>query len=421
MKITDAEFLSKILNHPLPEIAPLTGLVFPDYHGRTIANLPASICGWLNTAPLGKPLHPEYDRHFATQYRQVVLIVVDGLGWEMFNRMTAEQTRLRSLYQQSEILPLGSVAPSTTSAALTSLWTGASPGQHGIVGYELWLKEYNLIANLIQFSPTAYSEPGILQRLGLKPETFVDLPRMGDHLTAQGVAATAYLPAAISRSTLTQMHTSGAKLYGYRSSADLWVTLRERVIHPATDRAYHWAYIPEMDTLAHFHGPHDERILVEFEAFSQQLFRLAASLPSDVLLLVTADHGQIATPQDPRFELKHHPALLDQLMMSPFGESRLAYLLPHGRQTEKLIDLFQRNWPGLFDLRPSAEWAAAGLFGPPENWHPALLNRIGEWTAAALGSAYLWWAPKENHLLGRHGGLSREEMLVPLIRVFTGQ
>jgi hypothetical protein len=31
------------------------------------------------------------------------------------------------------------------------------------------------------------------------------------------------------------------------------------------------------------------------------------------------------------------------------------------------------------------------------------------------GSAYLWWAPKENVLIGRHGGVSPEEMLVPFL------
>lgn len=421
MKTDSADLLSKILDHSLPGITALDHFIFPDYHGRTIANLPGSICQWLQAKPLGLPLHSDYLQHFGAHYRQVILVVVDGLGWDMLHRMTAEKPELSNRYQNTTILPLGSVAPSTTSAALTSLWTGAAPGQHGIVGYEIWLKEFNLIANLIQFSPTAYTEPGVLQRMGLHPETFVSLPRLGHHLAAQGISTTAYLPAAISRSTLTQMHTGGAALFGYRSTADLWVTLRQAVTRPTTDFAYHWVYIPEMDTLSHIYGPNDERITMEFEAFSNQLFHLAASLPSDVLLLVTADHGQIATPQEPKFELARQPVIQNQLMMSPFGESRLAYLLPRGKTLAELQQQFQTAWPGEFDLRRSAEWAAAGLFGPPETWHPALLDRIGEYTAAALDCAYIWWAPKENHLLGRHGGLSRAEMLVPLIQVFTGQ
>jgi hypothetical protein len=36
---------------------------------------------------------------------------------------------------------------------------------------------------------------------------------------------------------------------------------------------------------------------------------------------------------------------------------------------------------------------------------------------AATGDAYLWWAQKENTLKGRHGALSRKEMLVPLLNI----
>jgi hypothetical protein len=32
----------------------------------------------------------------------------------------------------------------------------------------------------------------------------------------------------------------------------------------------------------------------------------------------------------------------------------------------------------------------------------------------------MWWANKENPLIGRHGGLSSEEMLVPLLAARLG-
>jgi hypothetical protein len=33
----------------------------------------------------------------------------------------------------------------------------------------------------------------------------------------------------------------------------------------------------------------------------------------------------------------------------------------------------------------------------------------------ARGRAYLWWADKDDQLMGRHGGLHPQEMLVPLV------
>jgi hypothetical protein len=57
-----------------------------------------------------------------------------------------------------------------------------------------------------------------------------------------------------------------------------------------------------------------------------------------------------------------------------------------------------------------------GLFGPGEK-HPRLLERLGDLLIVAKGHAYLWWSASEDHLLGRHGGLSPEEMLVPFLAV----
>jgi hypothetical protein len=46
--------------------------------------------------------------------------------------------------------------------------------------------------------------------------------------------------------------------------------------------------------------------------------------------------------------------------------------------------------------------------------HADLLNRVGDLVAIPHGDAYLWWVNRQNVMLGRHGGLHPDEMLVPL-------
>jgi hypothetical protein len=74
----------------------------------------------------------------------------------------------------------------------------------------------------------------------------------------------------------------------------------------------------------------------------------------------------------------------------------------------------ERTWPNQFTLLESAYAVEAGLFGPGPN-HPGLLDRVGDWIMVARGHAYLWWAGHDNHMLGRHGGLHSQEMLVPFL------
>jgi hypothetical protein len=102
------------------------------------------------------------------------------------------------------------------------------------------------------------------------------------------------------------------------------------------------------------------------------------------------------------------------LQMMPTGENRLAYLYLRPGYEEAARQYIEAQWPGQFQVLDPADLIAKGLFGPGEP-HPKLADRIGDLVVAAQGNAYWWWADKENPLIGRHGGLSREEMIVPFV------
>ena len=64
---------------------------------------------------------------------QVVLLVLDGLGWE---QLEPRRSLAPSLYAM-EGGPILTIAPSTTAATLTSIATGMAPGEHGVIGYRM--------------------------------------------------------------------------------------------------------------------------------------------------------------------------------------------------------------------------------------------------------------------------------------------
>ena len=75
------------------------------------------------------------------------------------------------LLDSSVIGVLSSVTPSTTATVLTSLWTGKEPGEHGVIGYELWLKEFGVIANMITHSlASSPEEVGSLIAIWFQPK-----------------------------------------------------------------------------------------------------------------------------------------------------------------------------------------------------------------------------------------------------------
>ena len=64
---------------------------------------------------------------------QVVLLVLDGLGWQQLQERRESAPALCAM----EGGAICTVAPSTTACALTSIATGLSPGAHGVVGYRM--------------------------------------------------------------------------------------------------------------------------------------------------------------------------------------------------------------------------------------------------------------------------------------------
>jgi hypothetical protein len=215
------------------------------------------------------------------------------------------------------------------------------------------------------------------------------------------------------------MHLRQATTAPFRSPADLWVSLRELLDSNPGKRLYAYAYWGDLDELSHRYGPDNERVAAEFESFSQVfetcfLNRLSPVGRKDTLLIVTADHGLVTTPKYQTYDLRYHPRLEQALHIQPTGENRLAYFYVRPGQVDSVRSYLESAWPGQFTVITARQALQAGLLGPGEVYH-RLPDRLGDLLVIAHGEAYLWWAEKENPLLGRHGGLTPQEMLVPFL------
>ncbi|MBN1668622.1 MAG: alkaline phosphatase family protein [Anaerolineales bacterium] len=397
--------------------------IYPAYAGQSILNIPHSICRWLGVPEFGEaPLIPEIHQAAGQDVQRVILILMDALALHRLQAWLAEgQAPVWSrLANQGLLAPLTSISPSTTSAALTTLWTGRSPSAHGIAGYELWLKEYGMVTNMILHAPMSFKgDVGSLSRAGFKPQDFLPLPTLGVHLKAHGVQTYAFQHYSIARSGLSQMFLADAEIRPFDTPADLWVSMRQLIESRPQQRQYIWSYWGHVDGLSHEYGPDDERVVAEFQHFSQAfeqyfLNRLNPGERKNTLLVLTADHGQIYTPLKLDQSLNQHPELRHYLHINPTGENRLTYLYLQPGSQQAVRDYVQTNWPDRFIFIDPAQALAAGLFGPSPQ-HPRLRERTGDLWLAARDDAYIWWSEKEDFLLGRHGGLHHQEMLVPLL------
>ncbi len=119
--------------------------IAPNYDGRSVVNVAASIVkifgAKISTAPLDAAILDKFTRDI----KRVVLVIIDGLAYRrLLDILDANpQNGFHSLLRgNTEFVPLTSVFPSTTVAALTSLWTGFTPAEHGALGYTMLLRDY---------------------------------------------------------------------------------------------------------------------------------------------------------------------------------------------------------------------------------------------------------------------------------------
>ncbi len=415
--------------HRLPGLDAGAKVVYPYYQGYSLGNFPSSVCSWLGIPPFGGPPFAETILScFTGPFQNVILLLVDGLGLKQLQGLLQPEreksasgtvwTRLLAA-ENTLLAPITSVVPSTTSSALTTLWTGVLPAEHGIVGYEVWLKEYSVIANMIFHSPTSFiGDTGGLKRAGFNPETFLPVPTLGPHLVEHGVQPYSFQPSSIARSGLSMMHMPQVNIVPFRTLSDLWVSLASLLEARPDERKYIYTYWGDLDELMHRYGPDDERVTLELASFSLLLERFLVGLRNrgrrNTLFLILADHGHLFTPRNASYELRNHPDLASCLAMLPSGEGRLSYLYVHPGKEAQVQRYVEQAWRGQFRLIPSEPAARLGLLGDAGRF-PRLMDRLGDWILVAQEDAYLWWAERENSMLGRHGGLSATEMLVPLV------
>jgi hypothetical protein len=220
------------------------------------------------------------------------------------------------------------------------------------------------------------------------------------------------------------MHYRDVQLHTFGGIPDLWIGVRRLADQPIRKRRYIWVYYGGVDGLSHRHGPDSEQAQADFASFTSSMMedfvrQMSPEVGAKTLLLLFADHGQITTYKDPNFELRNHPDLTERLHILPTGENRLPYLYLRPGQDEAVNEYINKTWADSFTTIPSEQALKAGLFGPgaPAPFSP---DRLGDITVLTHGDSYMWWATKENPLIGRHGGLSSEEMLVPLLAARLG-
>ena len=386
-------------------------VILPDYKSTSIVNLMSSLVGALgDTSSPYAPLAALGSAELAS-VRNVVLIVIDGLGFEYLN-----STGAGSALQQNIRARITSVFPSTTASAITTFLTGLAPQQHALTGWFMYLREIGMVTTILPFKQRSSAKP--LHDFGVQPGQLFDQKSVFDCLH---VACYAINPARILNSEFNVAHCGSAVRIGY-STLQQFVHAIASAVRSDGARKFVYAYYPEIDSAAHQHGIQSPQVAAEFAALDRAFADLQKALAgSHSILIVTADHGFIDRDPSQAIKLEHHPRLAQTLLQPLCGEPRVAYCYVDRAQTEQFEKYVTDVFAEKVTLMRSEDLVAQGYFGHRIP-HPRLAERIGDYTLIMNGNYTIedrLPGERRHTQIGVHGGLSESEMMVPLIITHT--
>lgn len=378
----------------------------PDYEGGSIVNLMASIRmafgGDGNGYPPLEALPPR-----ELQQRHVVLIVIDGLGYEFLARRPGS-----ALFRHCRER-ITSVFPTTTAAAITSFLTGVAPQQHGVTGWFTWFRELGSVATVLPFTPRYGGSP--FTEVGIEPQELFNRQSV---FTGLNAGCHVVNPFYITDSAYSRAGARAAERHPYRGRDEFFDRLKEIVFTAGRERTFTFAYWPELDGLAHQHGVESQEVSDHFDGLDAALAELLESIAgTDTTVLVTADHGLLDTNPGHTIVVNDHPELQRTLTIPLCGEPRAAYCYVRARSREKFEAYVRERLGHACEMRPSQELLEAGYFGSGEP-HPHLTDRIGDYTLLMRENYVITeQLPHERRFSQRgvHGGLSGTELFVPFV------
>jgi hypothetical protein len=335
---------------------------------------------------------------------RIVVVLVDGLGAAALRARAGHARTLTAAAGET----IDTVFPTTTAAALASLTTGASPGEHGLVGYSVLDAANDRVVNQL----TGWDDR-------LEPATWQRLPTVFERARADGLSAVVVGPARFQSSGFTHAVLRGAEYRVAVSISDRFDAAARWLREPGPPGLL-YLYIPELDTIAHALGWESAEWTAQLEDVDSEVRRLSGVLRAVDAMVLSADHGIIDIPVSGHLLIDSGPELVEGVRFVA-GEPRCLQLHfepdldEAGRNA--LVDRWRDAESGRAWIVTRAEAVAAGWFGTVA---PEVVPRIGDILVAARKNvAYYDGRTANAHslaMVGQHGSWSPAELQIPLLR-----
>ncbi len=334
-----------------------------------------------------------------------VLVLLDGFGMHLADRLPRDDVLRTHLAME-----LQTVFPSSTAPALTTLATGLWPAEHAVPGWWTYLPDAGVTGTVLPFIERYSERP--LGEHGVRPESVYPSPVLATRYRRRRFSVS---PKRIAGSVYSRYSSGDADHYGYASIADA-IDVIDRRIRGADGPTYTYLYIPYIDTAEHHHGPYARPVMKALDHVRSRMELLFETLHRRARIVVTADHGQIEVAAGGREIFDRRDPLIKMLRLPPSCEPRTPAFHVRPGMLDAFAAACRARLGDRFALVTLDEADELRLFGAA-SLSVETRRRLGDYIAIPRGPHAILYEPKKQlrALKGFHGGLTPDEMRIPLI------
>lgn len=373
------------------------GTLFPDYDHSILSTI-TSILKYYHVDTPYKSLE-WLDKKLEKNYKNVVFIVLDGMGKSILDS-------LPNNYFSSQVVDVvTAVYPSTTTAAMTTYYSGRPPIETGWIAWSQYFKEYGRYLDVFQkrdsYTKKVYNDT--------KKDLWdiVGYEQIYDRIenASKDVKVFEVSPSYVLKK---------AKKYLKADSIDEMVE-HVKVLCSAEGRKFVFCYQDNPDVLLHVYGTKSLEVKKYLEDTIDKIEKMTDHL-QDTLVIVTADHGHKDVEEE--YDINDFDTLKECFIIPPALESRCMTFWIKPKMKEKFQEEFNKLFGHCYVLLTKEEFLENHFLGYGKE-HNKVDDFLGDFVAISIGSGLLkisndYYDGKDKKL-STHCGLTKEEMLVPII------
>jgi hypothetical protein len=375
-------------------------IVLPNY-SHCILNTITSVLKYYNVQTTHESLK-NLDKILEKKYKNVIFIVLDGMGEHILNNLSPN-----GYFAKHEIDCITSVYPSTTTAALTTYYSGKPPYETGWIAWSQYFKEYGRAIDMLSHRESYLHEDISNARINVF-DTIVNYEPIFERIEKASPEVKAYevVPSYSDRRSKRSCRADNMD-EAIDNIKDLCSSDGEKFI---------FYYSDNPDGLLHKYGADSTEAQEFIKQAEIKIKKMQEELDEDSIIIISADHGHKNIEK--AYSILDYPEINECLIMPVSLESRVLTFWVKENMKEIFEERFNKIFGKEFWLMTRKEFLEKNFLGFGQK-HFKIDEFIGDYIALSTQGSMIrletFLAEGKKVKKSTHCGLSKEEMEVPLI------